>query len=163
MRVSVRLSVLVVFLIAVSIARSTETYEFSRYQVILDRGPFGPITGGPGGPGSAPPFSARYTLVGIVNSNAALQAIIFDKEANRSYFRAEGESIDDVKVVRIEQTPAKLVIQKGLETATLTFEQKPNTPGTAIGATQPPQPGILPGAPSPGAPTPRRIPFRRGS
>ena len=159
---SMRMSVLIGLFVAVSAARATETYEFSRYQIILDRGPFGPVTATSAD--AAPPWTARFTPVGFVYSNSVLpQAIIQDKEGNRSYFKAEGEAIDDVKVVSIDVTARKLVVQKGLEKATLTVEQRPNTPIPGGITGQPPQPTGVPGAPGAATPGPRRIPFRRGN
>ena len=88
----------------------------SRYMIIIERSPFGPVGGT--GPPEAAPFAARYTLVGYVNSNDVARtplAIIFNKETNRSYFRAEGETLDDVKVLRLERVGnvAKLVLHRG--------------------------------------------------
>ncbi len=152
--------------VSASAARATESYGSDRYQIILDRAPFGPVSATEG-PGAAPNFAAQLQLVALVESNSVLpQAVILDKQANRTYFRAEGELIDDVKVVSIDLTARKVAIQKGLEKATLTFEQRSNTalPG-GVGA-QVPQPPGAPGQPTaaaPPAPGARRIPFRRGN
>jgi hypothetical protein len=150
--------------VSASIARAAESYKYDRYQVILERAPFGPVSATEG-PGAAPNFATQLQLVALVESNSVLpQAGILDKQANRTYYRAEGESIDDVKVVSIDLTARKVVTQKGLEKATLTFEQRPNTPlpgGAAPAAV--PRP-VVPGQPRPIAPPGvRRIPFRRGN
>src|SRR5436190_62079 len=93
-----------------------------------------------------------------------LSAILFDKEANRSYFRAEGESLDaNISVVKIDvtQRPPKLVLKNGLMTATLTF---PERTASAAAAPQPNANPAAPGTPGPTtSPTIRRIPFRRGN
>jgi hypothetical protein len=153
-----------VFLATAQPVLHAETTDFSRYQVILDHTPFGPVTGGPDT--ALPNFTARYLFVAVVSSNGedgVLQAIIQDKEANRSYFRGQGETLDNnVKVLRIEAKPAKLVLQSGLEVGTLTFQER--TAAAAGPVAAPGAPGI-PGAPPP-MPTPtgvRRIPFRRGN
>jgi hypothetical protein len=133
----------------------------ARYQIIIDRSPFGALATGPA---NAPSFAARFTFVGLVNSNgieSRLQAIIHDKDANRSYFKSEGETIDDIKVVKVEDKPAKVVLQKGLESATLTYQEKGNValPQQPMAPQQP-----QPSAPTPGGvPGPRRIPFRRAN
>ncbi|MEI6085654.1 MAG: hypothetical protein WCS70_15325 [Verrucomicrobiota bacterium] len=142
--------------------------DFSRYQIVIDRSPFGPVTG-PGPTEAAPGFSQRYQFVALVNSNGGqgvLQAIIFDKEANRSYFRAQGDSLDNnVKVERIDLEPPKLVLKSGLETAQLTFQARAAGPAPVAIA----RPGMPPQAeaqpvPLPGQPNViRRIPFRRGN
>jgi hypothetical protein len=142
-----------------SLALPESTHDFARYQIIIDRSPFGAIASGPG-PAAA--FAARFNFVGLVSSNGVqsrLQAIIQDKEGNRSYFKSEGEAIEDIKVVKIEEKPAKVVLQKGLESATLTFQEQSKV------ALPPPQaaPQQPQAPPGPGVPGPRRIPFRRAN
>jgi hypothetical protein len=157
------------FLVAVFITvgchgETTRPVDFSHYKVILDREPFGsvlPVAGAP----AQPDFAAKYLFCGMVSSNGEeglLQAIIFNKETNHSFYRGEGETFDStVKVIRLEQKPPKLVIQSGLEAGTLTYQDRP-----AGGPIMAPAPGAPGAAPPPGAPTPgivRRIPFRRGN
>jgi hypothetical protein len=143
---------------------TTEPVDFSRYKVILDREPFGSVSPLAGAP-AQPDFAAKYLFVGMVSSNGEdglLQAIIFNKETNHSFYRSEGEMFDNsVKVMRLEHKPPKLVIQSGLEAGTLTYQDRP-----AGGPMMAPAPGAPGSAPPPGAPTPtgiRRIPFRRGN
>ena len=135
-----------------------ETNEVSRYQVIVDRAPFGQIT--PAGKVEAQPgFATRFKLVGMVTSNGVLQAIINDMQGNRAYFRCAGEMIEDVKVVRVEsKPPQKAVIQQGLVQATLVYEDRKG--GAAIPA---PGPGQPPHLFTPGGTPSRRIPFQRGT
>ena len=142
--------------------------EMARYQVIVDRMPFGGVTGALAA-GATPGFATRFSFVGLVSSNftnGQLQAIFLDKTAaNRAYFKGEGEMMDDVKVLRIvDGLPNRsVVLQHGLETATLTYEQRRANPVPPAVAPVPglptlalPQPSE---APLPSAP--RRIPFRR--
>lgn len=148
-------------------AAVTQTaHDFSRYQIIVDRLPFGAMSG-TGTEAPQPPFSARFTFVGTaqLDDKQPLMAIIQDKEGSRTYFKAEGETIGDITVVKIEKADkaqVKLVLKQGLEVATLTMETK-----TSVGAAPPvpsgqPQPMIPGQAPAPPAPGVRRIPFRRG-
>lgn len=164
MRISVRLVAAAAVMVAmVPDARAKETYEFSRYQVILDRGPFGPVTATEAA-GATPGFASQLQLVGFVYSNSVLpQVIIQDKQANnRWYFRAEGELVNEATVVSIDIAARKVVLQKGLEKATLAVEERPNTPApTPAAQVQPP--GAPPGAQFPTAPGARRIPFRRSN
>ena len=142
-------------------------HDFSRYQVIIDRLPFGAMSGGAEVP--QPSFAARFTFVGMAKEDDTkpLLAIIFDKEGSQTYFKAEGEAIGDTTVVKIEKPDkgaVKLVLKQGLEVATLFLETK-----TGVGVAPPvagvqPQP-VIPGAspaPVPVQPGVRRIPFRRG-
>ena len=142
-------------------------HDFSRYQVIIDRLPFGAMNAAENAP--QPPFSARFTFVGMAKEDDAkpLLAFIFDKEHNQTFFKAEGETIDDITVMKIERAdkaPAKLTLKQGLEVATLFMETKTSVgpaPPTPSAQPQPTIPG-LPVAPVPVQPGVRRIPFRRG-
>ncbi len=150
-----------------AVQATDELHDFSRYQVIIDRLPFGAMSTADNAP--QPPFSARFTFVGTVKEDETkpLLAIIFDKQENLPLFKAEGEMIGDISVVKIEmadKAPTKLTLKQGLEVATLFMETK-----TSIGAAPPapaiqPQPAVpgLPVAPVPVQPGVRRIPFRRG-
>jgi len=155
-------------LVGAAVHAADALHDFSRYQIIIDRLPFGAMAGtGPETP--QPPFSAHYTFVGTVKEDETkpLLAIIFDKEGSQTYFKAEGDTIGDTSVVKIEKADkgsVKLVLKQGLEVATLFLETK-----TGVGAAPPgpgtqPQP-VVPGiSPTPGTAQPgvRRIPFRRG-
>lgn len=145
-----------------------QTRDFSRYQVIVDRAPFGQM-GATADNAQQPPFSTRFTFVGIASEgdDTPLLAIIEENDTKHIDFKAEGESIGNVKVVKIEKPengPTKLVLKQDLEVATLTLESKSGSGAGASGpsaAGQPPRPGQppLPMTIQPGV---RRIPFRRG-
>ncbi len=159
--------------------------DFSRYQPIIDRLPFGGAAGG-ALTANQPNFAGRFVLIGMVSSNfpsGKVQAILLDKTAqNKTYFRSEGEMIDGTKVVKInDELPNRsVVLQQGLETATLTYEVRRTTvPRPAAFGTRPPgSPNPMAGSPEPAEGTavapdptttatvplpssPRRIPFRR--
>jgi hypothetical protein len=148
----------------------SDAKDFSRYQVIIDRSPFGQVSGA-GAAAPLPNFATRFQFAGLVSSDEGpLQAILYDKDASRTYFCVEGEVIKsdnnpiDVKVVQIDPPPsAKLVLKCGVETATLQFEERAG--GSAASRTPPVVP---PGFKPPGSSIPmpnvtgsRRIPFRR--
>ena len=160
-------------LVVATAALANEPADFSRYQIIVDRSPFGAVTAA-GVPDAVPNFAQRFQLVGLVTSNGSpskVQAILLDREANRSWFKAEGEWIkadadpndSGVKVVRIQDaltTKAKVVIQFGLETAALSFPERPAGPVAAPVPGQPqPAPGAMPARP----PFAGRIPFLRSN
>jgi len=110
-----------------------EKTSFDRYQVIIDRAPFGRSNGGGVVSAVASNFMARYAFVGFVGSpeNGMLAALV-DKQTNQSYFKAPGETMDDVTIVCIENTQPKrrLVLRRGLEVGTLTFgEGAPSAEG----------------------------------
>ena len=149
------MATIAVVLAAPAIGATDEVHDFSRYKVITDRAPFCTATGAAAA--AQPSFAARYVFVGVVSTtedNRPL-AIIEDKERNnRIYFKAEGETIDSTKVVKVEQSPAKLVLQQGLEVATLLYQ--------ARGGNLPPAAAPAPGTFTRAQPVQRRIPFRRG-
>ena len=148
---------------ALAVTTGGDAGDFARYQSIVDRAPFGAIQGAP--TDAAPNWLARWQYVGNTVSNSGngpVQAILFDKESNRSYFRAEGEAVDaNVTVVKIDitQRPPKVILKNGLETATLTFPERTAVAG--VPGNQPPAQNPVPGGAQP--PTIRRIPFRRGN
>lgn len=156
-----------VALAGLSTARADEKLrDFSRYQAIIDRSPFGAAAGGPTEvvQGS---FAARYSFVGLASDkDGKIVAAVEDKEINprRTYFVSEGDTFNGIKVVRINWDPARrdpsrLMLQSGLETATLVFE--PRSGGS--GAAPTPPPGIAPPTGGPPIPPPgaRRTPFLR--
>jgi hypothetical protein len=151
---------------ASAVGAVNETHDLGRYQAIIDRAPFCAVAASTAA-AAQPNFANRYIFVGVVSTtedNRPL-AIIQDKERNnRIYFKAEGETIDSVKVMRIEQSPAKLVLQQGLEVATLSYQGSAGGPSpTPTAGMAHPTPGTLaPGMPAQPPGAPRRIPFRRG-
>jgi hypothetical protein len=149
--------------------RADETsHDFGRYQIIDDRAPFGALIGS-ADTAPQPSFSANYSFVGTakLDETQPLLAIIQDKAGNRTFFKAEGETIGDVTVIKIEKTDkaqVKLVLKQGLEVATLSLETKTSVgaaPPAPAGQPQPAMPGLPPG-PASAQPGVRRIPFRRG-
>jgi hypothetical protein len=147
-------------------ARATDgTHDFARYQVILERAPFGAMAGTDAN-APQPSFSTRFTWIGTAKEDdKPLMAIILDKEGNHVHFVAEGDKIGLVTVVKIEKpakAPAKLLLRQDLEVATLTMESKVGSgaapPAGAPQGAPPGQPSV-PGVPQPGV---RRIPFARG-
>ena len=159
-----KIGVLAFFVVGAAVA--SEPQDFARYQIIVDRSPFGPVTAA-GVPEAVPGFAQRFQLVGIVTSTGqpvAVQSVLYDTEAKRSWYKTEGEMIDGgVKVLRIQDaltSKAKVVIQFGLETAALTFPERPAGPAAAPVPGQPqPAPGAAPARP----PFAGRIPFRRSN
>ena len=152
-----------------AIGATDETHDFDRYKVIIDHAPFCASAGAAAA--AQPNFANRFAFFGVVSTTEDSRplAIIQDKEHNnRIHFKAEGDTIDSVKVVKIEQSdlaPSKLVLQQGLEVAKLSYQARAGgpLPTAAPGMAQP-----APGTPAPGTfvrtqPAQlRRIPFRRG-
>ena len=149
---------------------ATDTHSFDRYKIIVDRAPFGAMTGSAADT-QQPNFATRFNFIGTakLSESQPLMAIIQDKEAkDRTYFKSVGDTIGGVTIERIDKSPtAKLVLKQGLETATLTLETKmgtgrslPPSASAAAGNQPAPQAGQPPAAVPPQGP--RRIPFLRG-
>jgi hypothetical protein len=160
------LSALAVGLSGVGVYAADGTRDFTHYQVIIDRAPFGQMNAADAA-AAQPSFSTRFTFMGTAKpgEDQPWLAIIFDKEKNQMHFLKDGDTIGPVSVVKIERPdkgPAKLVLKQGLEQATLMLEAKAG--GAApppAGAAPAPQPG-QPLRPMPIPPGARRIPFQRG-
>jgi len=147
---------LLIGLFVASVAGAIETKDFSRYQAIIKRSPFG----GQDLP-DRPRWSEAWQFVGVFVSNSGtgpVQAILLNKETNRWFSRAEGEVVDsDVTLTKIDTTmrPPTVVLKNGIETVSLSFPEHralASASGTA-GANANPVAGS----------EPRRIPFRRGN
>ena len=142
-----------VVLVARAVGATDGAHDLGRYEVIIDRAPFCASAGAAAA--AQPNFANRYAFVGVVSTtedNRPL-AIIQDKEQNnRIYFKAEGDTIDTVKVVKIDQSPAKPVLQQGLEVATLSYQARGGgpLPVPAPGMAQPMPNIAAPGTAAPG-------------
>jgi len=143
---------------------SVEKPAFDRYQAIIERSPFGRADA-VGVSAVASNFMARYAFVGVIGSaETGMLAAVVDKQTNQSCFKAPGESMGDITIVRIENTLPKrrLVLRRGLEVGTLIFgEGAPASVGMVLQAvstpaSKPPEPSTL----SESVPR-RRIPFIR--
>lgn len=156
-----------------------EPEGLARYQAIIDRAPFGAVSAA-GDKVPIPNFAERYTFAGLAPSAITNQvlAVLHDSSRNRSELVAVGDTIDDIKVVRIDAQGenSSVTIQKGIETAKLPLKTR-ETPIAGVGSgpvpVQPMQlapgtpPTFVPGSPAgagrPALPPRRgRIPFRRG-
>lgn len=143
--------------------------SFERYQIILDRQPFGPLISLPSGENttSAPP-AAVVALGGEALGMRACSLIMVDGEGPRvglveiktskSYFLFPGETQDGIRVVSADFEKDEVVIQRGVEMAVLKLKEagtaeKKTAPGagltaprTRLGSLRPP------GAPAASAP-----------
>ncbi|MBM3860186.1 MAG: hypothetical protein FJ395_11105 [Verrucomicrobia bacterium] len=130
------LLLLFAFLFAFSVRAQTNEDFTARYQVILDRIPFGIVPPSKMGQGAL--GFGRYAFVGLVSpdgmsDNSNRVAVIHDRLTSHYYFKAEGEQIEDVKVLRVENAPTgrKLLLQRGGDIMTLTYAQPVTPDGVA--------------------------------
>ncbi len=161
--------IIAVALAGISTVRADEKLrDLSRYQSIIDRSPFGAVAGAAQEVTQAS-FAARYGFVGLASDkDGKIVAAVEDKEINprRTYFLTEGDTFNSIKVVQINwdpsrRDPSRLMLQSGLETATLVYEPRAGgggSPGPSPGAPPNVVPPIGGPVPPPGA---RRTPFLR--
>jgi hypothetical protein len=134
------LLMLVVACASIAGAQTNEN-PMANYQVILDRLPFGLVAAGKGGHGAL--GFGRYAFIGLVSPDGASSnrvAVIHDRQTNYYYFKAEGEQIDDVKVMRLENagTGRKLLLQRGADIMTLTYAEEVHQGGVQLNPFGPP-------------------------
>lgn len=160
-----------------------EPASFDHYHVIIETSPFGGIATGPGAE-VLPNFAERYQFVGHVPGQAddGVLAVLFDTERNRTELVPAGGVFGEVELVEIDindQSP-KIIIQKGLESATLRMKSREEALAASAKNAIAPTKGTAPAPVRPGVVTPnptttgdssqdrivmprrRRIPFRRG-
>lgn len=96
-----------------------ETQPFERYQVIIDRAPFGaaPVnasaTGGPAAAPAAPPaFVQTLKLHTITATDDGLRVGFTDTKANKNYFLLVGDSEDGYEVLDADYSADKAFIRK---------------------------------------------------
>lgn len=123
----------------------------ARYQVILDRVPFGIVTASRMSHGAL--GFGRYAFIGLVSPDGVSSnrvAVIHDRQTNYYHFKAEGEQIDDIKVLRIENAPVgrKLLLQRGTDVMTLTYAQEVHQGGAQLNPFGPPPSIVVPGVPT---------------
>lgn len=117
--------------------------EFERYQVILDRMPFGAAVAAPvsdEAPTSALPtvgpggeaLGLRASSL-ILIDGGDLRAGLVEVKTSKSYFLSPGESQDGVKLVSADYDKEEIVIQRGVEMAVLQLKEASATEAKAAG------------------------------
>jgi hypothetical protein len=153
-------------------ASALETVGLERYQVIVQRSPFGTPAAGAEASAPAPNWAEAYTFVGLVPDPVSTNVLAIIQDRERSYLRRVGEMVGEAKVKAIVTAgrASQLVLERGLESVPLRFKDPaaggvPPLPVPAAGTPGVPtaQAASAPNQPAGGAVPPRRrIPFRRG-
>ncbi len=154
---------------------AAEPLDFSRYQPILDRQPFGevaPVEAG-GDAAAAPSAEAvlkDYELKAIIEDGGKLQAGILDKRTSKHVYLAAGESLDGMQLVSLDYDTEQAVLQRDAETVVLKLrpaqegeaaagEPPPAPPAFSAAQRAPGEPAIVPFGPAAAAGAPGRRPF----
>ena len=121
-----RLSILTPSLLAAAAAADLPDVTFDRYQIIIDRAPFGalapPVSATPANNGGPPPpgFADSLRMAMIVEDDDTGEKRIgfVDKRNNRPYTMTVGDPpIDGITVVSVDFEKEEAVLQQGAEMA----------------------------------------------
>ena len=109
-------SVIFLVLVVTATFKSTSSFaesDFSRYQVIIDRSPFGssgevslPVIS----PEAAKEINRDYLLTGIITIGSVKKVVIEDKKKNEHYYLNEGDSIDRLKIFSIDVKEEEVIL-----------------------------------------------------
>ena len=125
-------------LAAVTAGAITPPPEFDRYQVILDRQPFGevlvsttPATNGTAtatvvaGPGGEALGLRACSLIRV--DGGEMRAGLVEVKTSKSYFLTPGETLEGIKLVSADYDTEEIVIQRGAEMAILRLKEASST------------------------------------
>lgn len=117
MKTIVLLTVLAVLL--VSARAGVDMGDFSRYQIILDRAPFGSVQDAPAEAAAAVPpeqsFIRDWLLVAMTDEGGDLQVGLVNKQNNNYYMVRVGEEVEGVTVLEADYEGEAVQLQKGSE------------------------------------------------
>lgn len=112
--------------------------EFTRYQIILDRKPFGEVT-----PSEASPtqealgvaISRDLEMKAIIDDGTGIRIGLLDKKTNKNFSLGVGENHDGLTLVSVNYENEEAVVKKGAETAVVKLRpDKDKDKATAAGA-----------------------------
>jgi hypothetical protein len=110
-------------------ALSADSAVFSRYQLILDRKPFGNIASAAAAAAEAdadpdqPPLSAilRLAVLEVDDETGAIKAGLIDASSKKNYYLTIGEEDDGIKLVDADFRGDRALVRKGTQEAWLTM------------------------------------------
>ena len=130
-------------------AHAVTTTDFSRYQVILDRNPFGEIVPivvpGAAGPALCESFAKDYEMKAIIDDGDKIQVCVLDKKTKKHIYLGIGQEISGMQLVSVNYDKEEAMLQMDTETAVIKLHPDKN-----IGAA--PAMARAPGLPSFGRP-----------
>ncbi|MDD5676888.1 MAG: hypothetical protein PHW60_02725 [Kiritimatiellae bacterium] len=125
---------------AVMTAQAATTTDFSRYQVILDRKPFGEVAPivlpGAAGDGQAvgESFAKDYEMKAIIDDGDKIQLGILDKKANKHIYLNIGQEIGGMQLVSVNYDEEEAMLKRGGETAVIKLHPDKNAAPAVAGA-----------------------------
>lgn len=108
---------------AILTAQATTTQDFSRYQVILDRSPFGEVAPivlpGAAGLAIAESFAKDYEMKAIIDNGDNIQVGILDKKTKKHIYLDIGQEIGGMQLVSANYEKEEAVLKMGAETTVI--------------------------------------------
>lgn len=115
-------------------------HEFSRYQIILDKKPFGEVTPSE----DAQPqtalgdvFSKEFEMKAIVDDGSGIRIGLLDKKTNKNFFLGVGEIHEGLQLVSVDYEHEEAVVKKGGETAVVKLRPDKDKDMAAVPAAVP--------------------------
>ena len=108
---------------AASAAHAVTTTDFSRYQVVLDRKPFGEVApiAAPGTAdlAAAESFTKDYEMKAIIDDGDKIQVCVMDKKTNKHLYLDIGQEINGMQLVSVNYDKEEAVLKMGTETTVI--------------------------------------------
>ncbi|MDP2991391.1 MAG: hypothetical protein Q8O57_12605 [Kiritimatiellota bacterium] len=104
-------------------AHAVTTTDFSRYQVVLDRKPFGEVAPiavpGAADLAAAESFAKDYEMKGIIDDGDKIQVCVLDKKINKHIYLDIGQEISGMQLVSVNYDKEEAVLKMGIETTVI--------------------------------------------
>lgn len=101
-------------------AHAVTPTDFSRYQVVLDRKPFGEVAPiavpGAADLAVAESFAKDYEMKAIIDDGDKIQVCVLDKKTNKHIYLDIGQEINGMQLVSVNYDKEEAVLKMGIET-----------------------------------------------
>lgn len=123
-------------------AQGAVTTEFNRYQVILDRNPFGEVaplavTGTTSSLTISETFTKDYEMKAIIDDGEKLQVGVLNKKTNKHIYVNVGQELDGLQLVSVNYEKEEAVMKMGAETAIIKLHPDKNATAALTGGAAP--------------------------
>lgn len=147
--------------------------DFSRYEGILERNPFGEVAppavvAEPGAPAASETFAKDYELKSIIEDVNRLRVGILNKKTSKHIYLNIGQELEGLQLVAANYETEEAVLKIGLETITIKLHPDKDTNKTVTAAASTPRQPLFGNLAAPDDPGGARKPFfadmkRRGA
>ena len=120
---------------------ATETPSFDRYNVIIERNPFGEIS--PPDVQTAIPASESFVkhleLRAIIDDGSKIRVAFLNKKSKKTLYMTIGEVVDGIKLVSVNYDVEEVILSKGDKNALFTLKSNKSPSTLPSGSRQPAQ------------------------